>query len=48
MLLEFQGFQEICERGLITGHKLAGIRFVLEDGMSLRQEPITRSEQLPY
>lgn len=27
-----KGFQEICERGLITGHKLAGIRFVLEDG----------------
>ncbi|CAH3151609.1 unnamed protein product, partial [Porites evermanni] len=28
-----KGFQEICERGLITGHKLAGIRFVLEDGI---------------
>jgi len=27
-----KGFQEICERGLITGHKLAGIRFILEDG----------------
>ena len=27
-----QGFLEICERGLLTGHKLAGIRFVLEDG----------------
>lgn len=22
----------MCERGLMTGHKLAGIRFVLEDG----------------
>ncbi|XP_068687407.1 elongation factor G, mitochondrial-like [Montipora foliosa] len=27
-----KGFQEVCERGLITGHKLAGIRFILEDG----------------
>ncbi|XP_066024162.1 elongation factor G, mitochondrial isoform X3 [Pocillopora verrucosa] len=27
-----KGFLEICERGLLTGHKLAGIRFVLEDG----------------
>ena len=34
-ILYFQGFQEICERGLITGHKLAGIRFILEDGTFL-------------
>lgn len=27
-----KGFLEICERGLLTGHKLAGVRFVLEDG----------------
>ncbi|KAL9965352.1 hypothetical protein ACROYT_G029141 [Oculina patagonica] len=26
-----KGFREVCERGLMTGHKLAGIRFVLED-----------------
>ena len=28
----FQGFYEACERGFLTGHKLCGIRFVLEDG----------------
>jgi len=27
-----KGFEEICERGLITGHKMAGVRFILEDG----------------
>lgn len=27
-----QGFLEACERGFITGHKVAGVRFVLEDG----------------
>ena len=36
MLIKYQGFQEICERGLITGHKVAGIRFILEDGKFLR------------
>ncbi|EDO46028.1 predicted protein [Nematostella vectensis] len=27
-----KGFYEACERGFITGHKVAGVRFVLEDG----------------
>lgn len=27
-----KGFYEACERGFLTGHKLCGIRFVLEDG----------------
>jgi len=29
-----KGFFEACDRGLISGHKLAGVRFVLEDGQS--------------
>ena len=39
-----QGFLEICERGLLTGHKLAGIRFVLEDG----KFPNKRQSSLPW
>ncbi|XP_077146784.1 elongation factor G, mitochondrial isoform X1 [Ranitomeya variabilis] len=27
-----QGFREACEKGPLTGHKISGIRFVLEDG----------------
>uniref|UniRef100_A0A8C4S232 Elongation factor G, mitochondrial n=1 Tax=Erpetoichthys calabaricus TaxID=27687 RepID=A0A8C4S232_ERPCA len=27
-----QGFREACEKGLLTGHKISGVRFVLEDG----------------
>ena len=27
-----QGFYEACERGYLTGHKICGVRFVLEDG----------------
>lgn len=27
-----KGFLEACERGFMTGHKLVGVRFVLEDG----------------
>ena len=27
-----QGFRHICETGALTGHKVSGIRFVLEDG----------------
>ncbi|KAK3743509.1 hypothetical protein QZH41_004882 [Actinostola sp. cb2023] len=27
-----KGFQDACERGFLTGHKIAGVRFVLEDG----------------
>ena len=42
ILVVFQGFQEICERGLITGHKLAGIRFILEDGTFLPPPPPPR------
>ncbi|KAM4042487.1 elongation factor G, mitochondrial [Anomaloglossus baeobatrachus] len=27
-----QGFRDACEKGPLTGHKISGIRFVLEDG----------------
>ena len=27
-----QGFQEALDRGLLTGHNINGVRFVLEDG----------------
>ena len=27
-----QGFRKACEKGFLTGHKVAGVRFVLEDG----------------
>ncbi|NXP45055.1 EFGM factor, partial [Heliornis fulica] len=27
-----KGFREACEKGLVSGHKISGIRFVLEDG----------------
>ncbi|XP_063162579.1 elongation factor G, mitochondrial [Candoia aspera] len=27
-----KGFREACEKGPLTGHKISGIRFVLEDG----------------
>lgn len=27
-----QGFKEACEKGPLTGHKISGVRFVLEDG----------------
>ncbi|KAJ8280345.1 hypothetical protein GJAV_G00053450 [Gymnothorax javanicus] len=29
-----KGFREACERGPLTGHKISGVRFVLEDGAS--------------
>ena len=28
----FQGFYEACDRGFLTGHKMCGFRFILEDG----------------
>ncbi|XP_032553707.1 elongation factor G, mitochondrial [Chiroxiphia lanceolata] len=27
-----KGFRDACEKGLVSGHKISGIRFVLEDG----------------
>ncbi|NXE21050.1 EFGM factor, partial [Ardeotis kori] len=27
-----KGFREACEKGLVSGHKISGVRFVLEDG----------------
>ncbi|XP_063772211.1 elongation factor G, mitochondrial isoform X2 [Pseudophryne corroboree] len=27
-----KGFRDACEKGILTGHKVSGIRFVLEDG----------------
>lgn len=27
-----QGFRKACETGHLSGHKVAGVRFVLEDG----------------
>ncbi|NXU94356.1 EFGM factor, partial [Xiphorhynchus elegans] len=30
--LSLQGFRDACEKGLVSGHKISGIRFVLEDG----------------
>lgn len=27
-----QGFREACEKGLVSGHRISGVRFVLEDG----------------
>lgn len=27
-----KGFREACEKGPLTGHKISGVRFVLEDG----------------
>ncbi|XP_044290321.1 elongation factor G, mitochondrial isoform X1 [Varanus komodoensis] len=29
-----KGFREACEKGPLTGHKISGVRFVLEDGAS--------------
>ncbi|XP_069474552.1 elongation factor G, mitochondrial [Ambystoma mexicanum] len=29
-----KGFRDACEKGPLTGHKISGIRFVLEDGAS--------------
>lgn len=28
----FQGFRDACEKGLVSGHRISGVRFVLEDG----------------
>ncbi|NWR45980.1 EFGM factor, partial [Regulus satrapa] len=27
-----KGFRDACERGLVSGHRISGVRFVLEDG----------------
>lgn len=27
-----QGFRDACEKGPLSGHKISGVRFVLEDG----------------
>lgn len=27
-----QGFREACEKGPLSGHKISGVRFLLEDG----------------
>ncbi|NXY46627.1 EFGM factor, partial [Ceuthmochares aereus] len=27
-----KGFREACEKGLVSGHKISGVRFVLDDG----------------
>lgn len=27
-----QGFREACEKGPLSGHKISGVRFILEDG----------------
>lgn len=32
MLVLLQGFMEACEKGPLCGHKISGVRFVLEDG----------------
>jgi elongation factor G len=29
-----KGFMEVCETGLLTGHKMTGVRMVLQDGVS--------------
>ncbi|XP_020647439.3 elongation factor G, mitochondrial [Pogona vitticeps] len=29
-----KGFRSVCEKGPLTGHKISGVRFVLEDGAS--------------
>lgn len=29
-----QGFREACEKGPMIGHKISGLRFILEDGGS--------------
>ena len=29
-----QGFREACEKGPLSGHKISGLKFVLEDGAS--------------
>ncbi|KAL5475425.1 hypothetical protein EMCRGX_G025240 [Ephydatia muelleri] len=36
-----KGFQEACDKGLLSGHKVTGLRFVLEDGVS---HPVDSSE----
>ncbi|KAG7201571.1 hypothetical protein KM043_004317 [Ampulex compressa] len=28
-----KGFREMCEKGLLSGHKVAGVKFILKDGM---------------
>lgn len=30
--LMLQGYREACEKGPLTGHKISGVRFLLEDG----------------
>ena len=32
LLSALQGFREACEKGPLSGHKISGVRFVLEDG----------------
>lgn len=32
MFLMLQGFREACEKGPLSGHKISGVRFLLEDG----------------
>lgn len=27
-----QGFRDACEKGFVSGHRISGVRFVLEDG----------------
>ena len=34
MCMITQGFRKACEKGLLSGHKVAGVRFVLQDGKS--------------
>ena len=32
VLLHFQGFKKACEKGMLTGNKIAGIKMRLTDG----------------
>lgn len=34
LFLPPQGFRDACEKGPLSGHKISGVRFVLEDGAS--------------
>merc|ERR1712241_1190806 len=34
-----KGFHEACDRGLISGHKICGVRFAVEDGASPEVDP---------
>ena len=47
MCMVTQGFRKACEKGLLSGHKVAGVRFVLQDGKSQYRHSLPLSVRDP-